>query len=71
MQNRLASAGHLGLRERPVQVARAAEKGEGEVGGGFLHDANLTMTLCRKRRRPVRGVNEGCHRGISMTLEAT
>ena len=37
MQNRLASAGLLGLRERPVQVTRSA------TTAGFLHDANFYL----------------------------
>ena len=36
MQNRLASAGLWGLRERSVQVSGQQKKGEGEVGGGFF-----------------------------------
>ena len=37
MQNRLASAGLLGLRERPVQVTRSA------TIAGSWHDANLYL----------------------------
>jgi hypothetical protein len=36
MQNRLASAGLLGLREGSVQANGQQKKGEGEVGGGFF-----------------------------------
>jgi hypothetical protein len=36
MQYRLASAGLLDLRERPVQVSGQQRKGEGEVGGGYF-----------------------------------
>ena len=37
MQNRLASAGLLGLRERPVQVTRSV------TTAGSLHDANFYL----------------------------
>ncbi len=37
MPYRLASAGLVGLRERPVQVTRSA------TSAGYLHNANFCM----------------------------